>query len=41
MKILFNMKKCEFGKQYLVFLGNIIDYEKPKIDPKKVIAIEN
>ena len=31
--------KCEFGKEYLVYLGHIIGHGQLKIDPSKVSAI--
>ncbi|CAL2277905.1 unnamed protein product [Prunus armeniaca] len=34
-----NMKKCEFGKSYLVYLGFIVGDEELKVDPFKVQAI--
>jgi hypothetical protein len=34
-----NIKKCEFAKQCLVYMGHVISASEVKIDPAKVDAI--
>ena len=40
-KLFLKMSKCEFGKNYLVYLGNIVGGGELKIDPSKVEVILN
>jgi hypothetical protein len=38
-QLLANLKKCEFGRQSLVYLGHMIGGGELKIDPMKIEAI--
>ena len=38
-KLLINLKKCSFMKEYLVYFGFVVSAEGLKMDPEKVKAI--
>lgn len=40
-KLMINLKKCEFMKEDLVYLGFVISNDTLKMDPNKVEAILN
>ena len=40
-QLFLKMSKCEFGKNYLVYLGHIVGGGELKIDPSKVSVIVN